>query len=691
MFRWRANCAMPQKKRASTPSRERKRAPTPARSSAARAPTVSQRDVATAPEKGGALVEGKLLAVGAPKPCGCVMATWLWFILLASVGALAFTGLLLEEDGGGVDVPGLAIHERPPLFPLSTVAVLQLASLRETYKQLSALGALPPPFPATLDEYGSFLAGALGFAPPDFGAPFSASFILHAGADLCSPYAGGEPRPAVLLQLPGVEVERLFAHFPVLRPSSDSPTQFTAAWPYQWLKVSTGSRGSVGLLALGAHFYDLSAPACATLPLPNAAAAAMRAAAVSLALVAPKFTALLDAAQHLLGPLRGALDPIFWLPRVELLEALRGMNAAVLAARWEGASGLRAGLHTIFEEGRAVQHPTTSADLWPDLPARNDALDIMAAFGDAPSPHAVADADARARRALLNFTPPTALYNDARSAGVAIFHSVNGMLDGAQLALVDNGAGDPTHPNCPPHLPEGAEAWFPPGFVAILAKGGALGSAWRAQEELVNGLRVLVRLLAESPGAPPTPPFTISNSTSSTRVIGGVAFESRRVLVTFQGSRSWLAGKPRPQQLVLDVAAGAVGGKTLLFGALSDAGVLPFVEAARSFRGGAFSSQPEVGAAFSRLPKKRSHVAAYWLAPLLRYLHGFRRRSGAPQWSQREAELVAKLEAEGALLGFTTVDKGAVVSNEAHFDLAPYLRRDADAPKSRASSDAAEL
>jgi hypothetical protein len=204
-------------------------------------------------------------------------------------------------------------------------------------------------------------------------------------------------------------------------------------------------------------------------------------------------------------------------------------------------------------------------------------------------------------------------------------------------------------------------------------------------------------------------------TSSQNRTIGGVVFENRRILLHLQ--------LDLPLTLVVDTAVGMVGGRVMAFGVLSDAAVLPYVQAAlrapapplrapAAAAGAAapaaasiaplFGALPVVNATFARLPKSRSSVLALRPAALLRYyrsvlVHALGRDltpgGSEPLVLTRAATVAAVLEEEGATVGLTVnpTAEGVPAGIELHTDLAVRARAWLPAPLVPASRYAPPL
>ena len=440
-----------------------------------------------------------------------------------------------------------------PLVPASTVALLRFSGLRTAYNVFAAgLNATlrsSSLSPGTVNDFfAAFPLTLDGLLPPslpnlrtiDLDQPFFAAVLLHASGNLSAPFVPGflaAPHPALLLLLPGVSLLHL-AQLPGMEPAHDgSPYHYRSADAGPSVCISLGSHGSTGLLAVGLQFYDLTAPPTAGFVLPSGAVTTMRASAISLALelsqldvllrplllAGPSILTLLETSlgtvlefSHLKAELQqwglttsmlGSVSAIF-RELLELALALLGdMRAVVLSARLQGTSALHLGLHACFRNGSsmaksaALAPAATTASLWPSLPALSS---IMLAGGDALSPAAVAEFEARVFGPALahldratqgaTLSPTAALLRDL----LTLMRSLNGPADSVQVALVNNGAGDPAHPNTPPH--SGADAptrYLAPGVVALFARGNTVEDVWQRHAVLLSALR-----LATGPGLP---------------------------------------------------------------------------------------------------------------------------------------------------------------------------------------------
>ena len=716
-----------------------------------------------------------------------------------------------------------------PLVPPSTVALLRVADLKRTYETFvqsftSTLrnSSLPPDISeSTLAFFPPTLEALLPSSLPnlksiDLDQPFYAAALLHASGNLSAPFVPGflaAPHPALLLLLPGVTLLHL-AQLPGLEPANDGSPYHYRITGSPTLCISLAAQGSTGVLAVGLQFYDLTAaPPAAGFELPSGALATMRASSFSLALelsqldvvlrplllAGPSLLTLLDTVLGIgleFSPLKqellkwglstsvlGAASAIY-RELIELTLTLLGdTRAVVLSARLQAPSSLHLGLHACYRNGSymakggGVASPATTASLWPNLPALPS---IMAAAGDALSPAAVAEFEAHVFGPALAhlaratqgaaLSPAAALLRDA----ITLMRDLNGPTDGVQLALVNNGAGDPAHPNSPPHFEgDAATRLLAPGVVALFAKGNTVENVWQRHAALLSALRLATgpglpwartrsraaqALLSASGGAslaapgapgascsaldscqacnsapsvvcmwcgasgacvdyissydaggrakvcstvdtlvqstyscPAEPPATLAElmerferivdvaETVHNRSIGGIHFENRRIVLTLrEGPGGAGAGSGAASgSLEVDTAVGMVGERVLAFALLSDAAVLPFVEAALNPTAAPlFSALPTVNASFAHLPSSRSNVLALRLGAAMAYVTSLRTRLGGkalPSHPQEQQRCDAVLEEEGATVSWAaspTAEGGAVPAGmEVFFDV----------------------
>ena len=607
-------------------------------------------------------------------------------------------------------------------LPASTVALLRLSELNSSYSQLMSAfdyyATARSPFPPFLLSAG--LPECLQTL--DLDQPIVAAVLLHAPGNLSAPFVPGflaAPRPALLLLLPGVPIENL-TQLPGLQPaySGSRSHYFIPSLPEGRVTVGAyGNDGSTGIVCLGLQFYDLTEPPRTSLRLPSGAAATMSASAVTLTfdfsqldylfkpLLAawPSLYTLFEtlagavfqyapAAQErwrrelahwglepgIFGALTTFLNKVF-----ELTLTLAGdIRTVVLSARLEDRCELHVGLHAYCKNGSCVTNPSaspdTTANLWPDMPALDTHTILVA--GDAVSPAAAAQFD------RLVFGPALAQLETAKQGrglfstasllkdALTLLRDLSGSTDGWQFALLDNGGSAAAgHPNCPPDLPTDPTTLFPPGTVALFSKGNTVADVWQRHDTLLSAITTYTALqnctqmrelllCGEFYDCSSCVSYSVS---SSETLIGGVLFESRRIIIFIDGF-----------SFVSDTSVGMIGDRVMVFGLLSDDAVLPFVHAAlrlaltSSF--GKFSDEPTVNATFSRLPKSRSSVVALRPSAFARYWESFY------PWKAKSEDILLPivlklLDEAGFIIGSTLTfnESNAVPAGiEFHADLA---------------------
>ena len=246
----------------------------------------------------------------------------------------------------------------------------------------------------------------------------------------------------------------------------------------------------------------------------------------------------------------------------------------------------------------------------------------------------------------------------------------------------------------------GSGATMPVGCAAILdcAECTKIGCVWSVPQEACLGAASLTttsglvyssfrcpveRLLTPAELFERFVPSVELSTSSQNRTIGGVVFENRRIMIALL--------EP-PLRVVVDTAVGVVGSRVMGFGVLSDAAVLPYVQAALrppptpasstsvtpSSEPPLFADLPAVKATFAALPKSRSTVLALRPAAWLRYVlsmttSAFGALTEPPQIPtlSRFARLAEVLEAEGATVGLTInpTAQGVPAGIEVHVDL----------------------
>lgn len=560
-----------------------------------------------------------------------------------------------------------------------------------------------------------------------------ASLLLHAAGSPFKPFVPGflaAPQVSALLLLPGVSPLHIISsnvlrhvlrhagdgvsgHYILMNPSFNHDDD--------GFSVSLGQWGTVGVMTVGLHFVDLAAPPAVPYALPPGVFAALSGSSLGVAadfsplepllkpftLAGPSLLPLLDALigtaleydntpygpaafAAAAGLSRATLSSMFTLCSKALemsLAAISDLHSLTFGLSVKGAAGVHATAHVAYKKGsatakfaRSFSVPNAPSSLWPDVPSTPS---LMLASGNSISSAAVAafetafygPALAQLRNASAS-SSTAALIRDA----LVFLSAWNGPSDGVQLSLLDNGAGDRAHPNCPPGLPEG-RLLLAPGVVALFAKGNKAEDVWVRHNALESALRIAAgpgwpwsrlleaQVLAASgearsggpdcetctngpstfcvetgeclrpsaTGCPgkliwsasdcpratpqadavaPYEPVFIVVATNATRTIGGVAFAQRRIIVT-----SALPGAPT---LVVDTNVGTVAGRVLAFSLASDAAVLPFVVAAA---GGAaakdvprFEASKGVPGAMARFAKSRSDVFAVRPGPWITYV-----------------------------------------------------------------------
>ena len=521
--------------------------------------------------------------------------------------------------------------------------------------------------------------------------PQQASLLLHTAGSPFEPFVPGflaAPQVSALLLLPGLTPLHLVS-LKALRPAGDGVSgHFLLRNPGSYrdeddFSVSLGQWGAVGVMAVGLHFMDLAAPPAAPYAAPPGVLAALAGSSLAVTadfapleplikpftLAGPSLLALLDA---LLGTVleydnspyslaaqaaaaglsRATLSSLFLLYTKALEMALTvvgDLRSLTLGLSVKGAAGVHAAAHVALKKGSLTAKfassfaaPSAPSSLWPDVPSTPS---LMLASGNSLSSAAVAAIEASffgpALAQLRNASassPTAALLRDA----LVFLSAWNGPSDGVQLSLLDNGAGDREHPNCPPGLPDG-KVLLAPGVVALFAKGNRAEDVWVRHDALESALRT-----AAGPGLPWSRPLEAQALTaggearsSSSRARGvdcetctngpykfcagtgeclppsttsgcpgkfiwyatdcpraalqaavAAPYEPALTVVASNATRSIggvvflqrrivvTSALPGAPALVVDTNVGTVAGRVLAFSVASDAAVLPFVVAA---------------------------------------------------------------------------------------------------------------
>lgn len=604
-----------------------------------------------------------------------------------------------------------------PLIPASAVAVVSISGLEDVFTKYRAFtervapvceknGIDCPPTPRFRSLREAVAASKVPIDGVNFNASFVGAFLVHAAGKPLSPFVPGffaAPHVSGIFLLPGVTALHLAA-LPELQLAGDG---IAGHFRFNNFKVTVGQWGAVGVLVVGpADFADLSvapnATPNATMALPPGAVATMDASALALSvdlspldvLLRPYLAAshslfsLVDVALGLffeydnsenslaaiatrLGLTRATLGAVYSLAtelHESALEYVMDARIFTVGVAVKGDAGLHAGVFTAFKPGSATgdfvnaAFTSTAESLWPDLP---DSPAVIFASANTISPVAVAQFEAAFYgpvRALLRKDPsPTSVL---LLQIIDVLSQVNGPSDGVQLAVLDNGAGDPTHAGCPPDLPAGAIV--SPGIVTLFARGNTEAAVWARHDGVERALRTAVGnnmpwgsrdasiavhaggggvdvadgecvLCTEGTGywctttnrcvnsrdyscpyhatvvysgsCPPPTAVQLAAAAAAPALATITTTNSTRTIggVTFTQRRILVAPSADAPPVIIDTNVGTVGGRVLAFSLVADADVLPFVLAAAG--GDAAAAVPRFADA-AGVPDALGHCAA---------------------------------------------------------------------------------